>query len=109
VGDSDDLTGGGADADPGSAGDQSTGWDTAEVTTEGGSTSADEPLVDLSGGGGGSGSSEIEIAFCFNDNSASTHTVYAKSREDAEAKSPRWNYCHLGACQSDDALKEQCE
>ena len=48
-------------------------------------------------------------AFCFNDNDGVTHTVYAKSRHDAEGKARGWNYCHAGPCQSDDALKEQCE
>jgi hypothetical protein len=28
---------------------------------------------------------------------------------DTGNKAQGWNYCHFGACQSDDALKEQCE
>ena len=89
---------------------ETTGWDTGNLTgTEGQPTSFD-PSAGTSGGGDVDfGSSDIEIAFCFNDEQGYTHTVYAKSRKDAESKAGRWNYCHAGACQSDDALKEQCE
>jgi hypothetical protein len=111
VTDSDEGSWGGTETDAGSAGDQTTGWDTGQLTsTEGQPTSFEPPIVDTSGGDDDLfGSSDIEAAFCFNDNSGSTHTVYAKSRKDAESKAPSWNYCHAGPCQSDDALKEQCE
>lgn len=107
VTDSDDGSWSGTDTDPGSAGDQATGWETDQLTsTEGQPT----PIVDTSGGDDDPSSlSDIEVAFCFNDNLGYTHTVYAKSRKDAQSKAPSWNYCHGGPCKSDDALEEQCD
>lgn len=107
--DSDDGSWGGTETGSSSPG-ETTGWDTSNLTSTEGQPTSFEPPSDMSGGGDDSfGSSEIEVAFCFNDRVGATHTVYAKSRQDAESKAGGWNYCHVGACQSDDALKEQCE
>ena len=106
---SDDGSWGGTQTGSSSPG-ETTGWDTSNPTSSEGQPTIFDPSAGASGGGGDLfGSSEIEVAFCFNDRVGMTHTVYAKSRADAESKAGGWNYCHAGACQSDDALKEQCE
>ncbi len=105
MGDSDDGSWSGTDTAPGT-----TAWNAGQLTSTEGQPTGFEPTTETSGGGDDPfGSSGIEAAFCFNDNLGSTHTVYAKSRQDAESKAPGWNYCHAGPCVSDDALKERCE
>lgn len=65
------------------------------------------PGTDMSGGGGDPAVSEgIESAWCFTDRLDLTHTVYARSLEDAQKKAPGWDFCHQGACQYSSAIEE---
>ena len=93
--DSDEGTWGGAETEPGAepvASDWSGGQPDASDPTSGGDDS------DVSGG--------IESAWCFTDTHDVTHTIYAKSQADAQAKARGLDYCHQGACQYSSAIEE---
>ena len=93
--DSDEGTWGGADSEA-AAEPAASDWG-------GGQPDASDPG---SGGGGGDVSEGIESAWCFTDTHDVTHTIYAKSQADAQAKAPGLDFCHQGACQYSSAIEE---